>query len=363
MNKKLIAAAIAAVVAAPAVSAADTTLYGKAHVSIQSNSNVTPTSTADNYTVNSNASRIGVKGAEDLGDGLKAIFGYEMGYNITDGAPGTPISARNAYVGLTGGFGTVLAGRHDTPAKIAFYSAGTDFIGDSVVDMNSVAGSAGGGVSTFTEFRLNNAIAYVTPSFSGFTAAVAVVPGEGTSTVAANNNANGLADAYSLGLMYSGGGLKASLGYEVASKAYLNNGLPSATTQADHKMWQLGASYTFGDFTVGANYEKDDNYLSNRNMSRTAWGIAGKANFGNNYVVVNYGSNSRDQSGLATDPIAGTMEDAKGYGIGIGHKFSKRTQVYAAYHATNFDHAKTGGGTPATLHDQSNFALGMIHTF
>jgi len=361
MNKKLIAVAIATAVAAPAAVAADTTLYGKAHVSIQSNSNVSNTSTADNYTVNSNASRLGIKGSEDLGNGLKAIFKMEFGIDVDQNAGIN--DGRNTYVGLSGGWGTFLAGKHDTPARVGFYAAGTDFLGDSVIDMNSIAGSAGGGKSTFTEFRLDNAIAYISPNMSGFTAAVAVVPGEGTTTNTNNNKANGLADAYSMTLIYGGGGLKASVGYEVATKAYLNNGSLTATTQADHKMWQLGASYTFGDFTVGANYEKDDNYLSNRNINRTAWAIAGKANFGNNYVVVNYGANNRDKSGLGTDPVAlqGVMEDAKGYGIGIGHKFSKRTQVYAAYHATNYDHAKTGGGVK--LHDQSSFALGMIHTF
>ena len=346
MNKKLIAAAIAAVVAAPAVSAADTTLYGKAHVSIQSNDN----GATDNYSVNSNASRLGVKGSEDLGDGLKAIFGYEMGYDITDGGANGPISARNAYVGLAGGFGTVLAGRHDTPAKIAFYAAGTDFVGDSIVDMNNVAGKG-----TFTENRLDNAIAYVSPSFSGFTFAAAIVPGEGTgkarTTVTTSNTpGNGLNDAYSLGLMYAGGGLKATLGYEVATQDYINNLLPTTTTAlatADQKMWQLGVSYTFGDFTIGGNYEKDSDYAGANGIDRTAWGIAGKANFGNNYVVVNY-ANTDGDTGVA-------LANADGYGLAVGHVFSKRTQVYAAYHATDYD--------ASTMQDKSAFALGMIHSF
>jgi len=349
-------------VAAPAVSAADTTLYGKAHVSINSEDNG---SSGDNYMVRSNASRLGVKGSEDLGDGLKAIFGYEMGYDITDGGANGPISARNAYVGLAGDWGTFLAGRHDTPAKIAFYAAGTDFVGDSIIDMNNVAGSTKVGsltLSTFTEFRLDNAIAYVSPSFSGFTVAAAIVPGEQSGNVTTTtswvpvgaatnksvknvntNSADGLADAYSLGLMYAGGGLKASLGYEVASKGYLGAGAAGA----DHKMLQAGVTYTFGDFTIGGNYEKDSDYAGAKGVDRTAWGLAGKANFGNNYVVVNYGNTDGD-AGVA-------LSDADGYGIGVGHVFSKRTQVYAAYHATNYD--------LSTMQDKSAFALGMIHSF
>jgi predicted porin len=348
MNKKLIAAAIAAVVAAPAVSAADTTLYGKAHVSIQSNDN----GAGDNYTVNSNASRLGVKGSEDLGDGLKAIFGYEMGYNISDGgAAGTPISARNAYVGMAGNWGTFLAGRHDTPMKIAFYAAGNDLLGDSIIDFNNIG---------FTERRLDNAIAYVSPSFSGFTVAAAVVPGEqsgvasagsvtttttlnpavtpanpttttqkGTATGAkwtstytpgALNNANNLNDAYSLGVMYAGGGLKAGLGYEVATKEYLGG------AAKDVKTWQAGASYKFGDFQIGGQYE-DTTGPTAAATKFTTWGVAGKANFGNNYVVVNGGEK---------DPT-GANNTTTTFGVAVGHTFSKRTQVYAAYSNQDVD--------------------------
>jgi predicted porin len=383
MNKKLIAAAIAAVVAAPAVSAADTTLYGKAHVSIQSNDN----GAGDNYSVNSNASRLGVKGSEDLGDGLKAIFGYEMGYDITDGGANGPISARNAYVGLAGDWGTFLAGRHDTPAKIAFYAAGTDLLGDSIIDMNASGARVG-----FSEVRADNAIAYVSPSFSGFTVAAAIVPGEqsgvaaaastntvgvwtngvtsatggnvigqtsggkvvldgnagtgfptyvGTTAVVtpgAKNGANNLADAYSLGLMYAGGGLKASLGYEV-----FGNDLFGGSPAKDQKMLQAGVSYTFGDFTIGGNYEDKKDVGGVANADLKVWGLAGKANFGNNFVIANY---------INSDPSAASSTDR--YGLAVGHTFSKRTQVYAAYE--NQDN-------PTGTADTSAFSLGMIHSF
>jgi predicted porin len=363
MNKKLIAVAIAAAVAAPAAMANDTILYGKAHVSVQYNDNIDGT-TNDNYTANSNASRLGVKGSEDLGDGLKAIYGYEMGYNITDTNGGeSPISARNAYVGLAGDFGTFLVGRHDTPAKIAWYSAGNDIIGDSIVDFNKVAGTAkiGDGsdklsVSTFTEIRADNAIAYVTPSFSGFTGAAAVVPGEGK-----NGSNNGLADAYSLALMYSGNGLKGSVGYEVFTKDFITGlglqfdnptpppALLDYSAAKDQKMWQASVSYTFGDFQIGGSYEHDSDYAGIDNAKRTAYGFAGKYTLGNNYVMANWGKTD------GKDGAEALLMDASGYGLGVGHKFSKRTQVYVAYHKTDYkDDAEK---------DPSSFALGMIHSF
>ena len=319
MNKKLIAAAIAAVVAAPAAVAADTTLYGKLHIAIQSND----LGANDNYTVNNRTSRIGIKGSEDLGDGLKAIFKLEMAYNMTDNGGGNPFGGRNSYIGLSGGWGTFLAGRHDTPAKVAWYAAGNDVIGDSIVDFNRIG---------FTERRLDNAIAYISPNMSGFTVAAAVVPGEGTTGT--NNDIN---NAYSLGAIYAGGGLKAGIGYEVADKEYLGG------TASDEKMLQVSASYTFGDFMIGGSYQDVSDKAGTSGRDQTVWGLVAKASFGNNYVMANYGDN--DDNGITTD---GTT-----WGLGVGHKFSKRTQVYAAY-----DNRDNG-----TAADTSAFALGMIHTF
>ena len=355
MNKKLIAAAIAAVVAAPAVSAADTTLYGRAHIDVRSESN----GKVDNYTVNSNSSIIGIKGSEDLGDGLKAVFKYELGYDMADtdkaGALGalaggaSPLSGRDAYVGLSGGFGTVIVGRSSTPAKIAWYAAGNDHMGDTIADFNEVG---------FTESRVDNAIAYISPSFSGFTVAGAIVPGEQNGTAAANagaDNNDGIADHYSIGLMYAGGGLKASLGYEKVADA-----ADIAGVTTDAKMVQASASYTFGDFTIGGSYEKSSDLMTMKGQDKKVWGISGKANFGNNYVAANYGTADFDMGAAGSD-------EYPTYAIGVGHKFSKRTQVYAAY--SNRD----GGGatnpiimaaTPINPKvDYSAFALGMIHTF
>jgi len=328
MNKKLIAVAIAAAVAAPAAMANDTTLYGKAHVSIGNYDD----GSADMWKVESHASRLGVKGSEDLGNGLKAIFKYEFGIQVDD-SDGVN-SGRNAYVGLSGDFGTVLAGRHDTPAKVAFYAAGNETIGDSIIDINSKTSTTSAG---FSELRLDNAVAYISPNFSGFTAAAAVVPGE-------TSGNNGLADAYSVGLMYSGNGIKASAGYEVADS---NMVLGSSGTAAggltigadDHEMFQVGASVTFGDFMVGANYEDTSNYAGTAS-DKEVWAITGKAGFGNNYVTARY---------METE--IGTW-DADTFHIGAGHKMSKRTQVYVAYEN------EERGGT-----DTDQFALGMIHSF
>ena len=342
MNKKLIAAAIgAAVVAAPAAFA-EATVYGKIHTDVRMNDSSVPNS--DNYTVNSNASRLGFKGSEDLGNGLKAIYQIEMQFNSDGGTAqvGTAgfSAQRNTFVGLSGDWGTAVVGKHDTPAKIAFYATGNEVLGDSILDLN------GGVAGVFTEVRANNAIAYVSPSFSGFSVAAAVVPGE--ETVAANgaNAADGIADNYSVGLMYSGFGLKAGIGYE---NLHEQVPAPGWGNGDDQEMIQAGASYTFNNFSVGAQYESDDNYQANTGFDYEAWALTAKAKFGNNAVSAIYTTSETKNN------LGATTSDTDGWGLAAEHNFSKRTKVYVAY-ATEEDDKVVDGTAHA-------ISIGMIHDF
>ena len=334
MNKKLIAAAIgAAVVAAPAAFA-DATVYGKIHTDVRMNDSSVPNS--DNYTVNSNASRLGFKGSEDLGNGLKAIYQIEMQFNSDGGTAqvGTAgfSAQRNTFVGLSGDWGTVVVGKHDTPAKIAFYATGNEVLGDSILDLN------GGVAGVFTEVRANNAIAYVSPSFSGFSMAAAIVPGEETGA----NSSNNLADHASFGVMYSGFGLKAGIGYEILDDQAL------VGAGKDQEMLQAGASYTFNNFSVGAQYESDDNRGAVTGAEYEAWALTAKAKFGNNAVSAIYTTSE------AKNPAGATTSDTDGWGLAAEHNFSKRTKVYVAYATEDEDVGNS---------DQDSFSIGMIHDF
>lgn len=334
MNKKLIAAAIgAAVVAAPSAFA-ESVVYGKIHTDVRMNDSSVPNS--DNYTVNSNASRLGFKGSEDLGNGLKAIYQIEMQFNSDGGAAqvGTAgfSAQRNTFVGLSGDWGTVVVGKHDTPAKIAFYATGNEVLGDSILDLNS--GVAG----VFTEVRANNAIAYVSPSFSGFSMAAAIVPGEETGA----NSSNNLADHASFGVMYSGFGLKAGVGYEILDDQAL------AGTGDDQEMIQAGASYTFNNFSVGAQYESDDNRGAVTNAEYEAWALTAKAKFGNNAVSAIYTTSETQNA------VGATTSDTDGWGLAAEHNFSKRTKVYVAYATEDEDVGNS---------DADSFSIGMIHDF
>ena len=127
MNKKLLSMAVAAAMVAPTAAMAEAVLYGKLHMSIDW---ADVENGFDGWGLNGRgslpgegrANRIGVKGSEDLGNGLKAIYQVEFGIQMTEegnqsvasGGDDT-ISMRNSFVGLTGGWGTFVVGRNDTP--------------------------------------------------------------------------------------------------------------------------------------------------------------------------------------------------------------------------------------------------------
>jgi len=356
MNKKLLAAAVAAAVVAAPAAFAENTIYGKMHASIDAIDY--ESSNEDNYEVNSRASRLGFKGSEDLGGGLKAIYQIELGIDInssnTDGQGASadygPFGSktRNTFVGLSGDWGTFLVGRHDTPAKMAFYAAGNERLGDSVIDLNlgnNLSGdpSTNAPIGVFHEYRANDAIAYVSPNFSGFTFVGAVMPGE--DDIDANlpdGDRDGIADHYSVGGMYKGNGLKASVGY--ASYDLVSE---------DYDVLQVGASYTMNNFSIGAQYEDSDNPGGDK-ADYTAWAVTGKYTFGNNAISAVYTS-----SEFTTAAIGDGELDRGGWGIAAEHDFSKRTKVYAAYAAGEYDYSNS----PNSDEDDDVFSLGMIHNF
>ncbi|MDX1353157.1 MAG: porin, partial [Thiomicrorhabdus sp.] len=111
MKKNIIALAVASAIAAPVAMADAPVVYGQINVAIDSVKD-------EGMRTTDRDSRLGVKGSEDLGNGLKAIYKMEFGVSIDDDANKGTLTNRNQYVGLSGGFGTILMGRHDTPTKM-----------------------------------------------------------------------------------------------------------------------------------------------------------------------------------------------------------------------------------------------------
>jgi predicted porin len=134
--------------------AADVEVYGKANISLQSSDEGEGSFTE----VKSNASRIGLKGTHDLGEGLSVIYKAEFQVDLDgDSAKGDSITDRNQYVGLAGGFGEVLLGKNDTMLKQS--QGKVDLFSDLNGDIKSLWKG---------ENRMADTLSYKSPKFSDF---------------------------------------------------------------------------------------------------------------------------------------------------------------------------------------------------
>ncbi len=359
MQKKLIALAIAGAIAAPAAMAADdgVTIYGQLDMSfdsIRTNSAATADGTLNR--ISSNASRIGFKGKEDLGNGNFASWQIEqqidMDGGTAAGASGTTWATRNTYVGLGGGWGEVRMGNHDTPHKMS--TAPLDIFIDTAGDYNNVIGNANGTVKFDT--RLANAIAYISPNFSGLTLALA------TGTLNENGTqATPDPKAVSFGAMYSNGPIYVGYGYEKVSKNGTVTGADDATDQ------KLGVGYSFDMGKVAVVYDKmstsGGTIGGSTDADRTAWYLNGQINAGVGAVKLAYGKMNDGKSAADTG--------AKWWALGYDYPMSKRTKLYAVYtKTTNNSGATYAVGSkvgsyyaPGAGEDPSTVSLGIRHSF
>ncbi len=346
MKKSLIALAV---LAASSSAFAGTDLYGQVRMGVDHiNSSA---ANADKWQVADKVSRIGVKGSEDLGGGMSAVYGLEWGVDIdNNGTLGTTtertdvsvLRARNQFVGLKGAFGTVLVGRHDAPYKLA---GSADLFADTTGDATceTATASATGvciiGRNGF-DTRAQNTVAYVSPDWNGFHFAVAGIPGEQTGA----SEANGLADAWSATAVYKNGPLNASVSQQKFSKEF-----PATNGAEDKTGTKFNIGYTMGDIKLGYTHESSDNgYTAGSQkdkgqLASIAYGM-GPITLGYQY---GYFNNKNTESS--------TQTDVKTHTVGVIYALSKRTSTYAAYADVKNTHADTADGKV--------FTMGLNHAF
>lgn len=351
MKKTLIALTVAALpMAAAQADSSNVTVYGQMNVSFDLTSTDSATAGADKNlkSVSSNSSRIGFKGTEDLGNGMAANFQIESGLTV-DGATGT-WGSRNTYAGLSGkSWGEVRLGNHDTPYKLA--TGSLDIFGDTAGDYNTIIGNVNGTV-VFDQ-RATNALAYISPTISGFHAAVAYV-----ATVEASNGSTSNLGAWSATGIYANGPIFASLAYEKYT-----NGANATASAGDAKGTKFGFGYNFGDAKVGFIYERLTDSVADSATTRNAYGLNGTYTMGANVLKAAYL--------VAKDGATAADTSAKNWSLGVDHNMSKRTAVYALYTKTTNAAGATydvGGAqganySPAAGEDPSMWSFGMKHSF
>jgi predicted porin len=364
MNKKLLTLAVAAALTAPTAAMAEAVLYGDLQVSIDYAS--FDNDSYEGWGVNGGGpmpgksnrdNQIGLKGSEDLGNGLKAIYHVQINVELTAENSNTILTNDNiarggdnlvtmqkSYVGLTSDWGTFVVGRNDTPLYTS--TEKLDLFSNTMADYNDTVG--------FQDVRADNAIAYVSPSMSGFQLAAAIVPGGGmTAGAGANNNADSLADAYSVAGVYKNGPFFASLAYEtLGNELYMNtavsnNSLSTSYVENDYSKWRLGLGLMdWNGFTVTGIFEDQSDHPTN--VDQQLWQLQAAYAFGNNAVKAMYGVGDRDKI------VGGQDLDYSTWAVAFDHNLSKRTKAYVLYNQYTDDVANS---------DWDGFSVGMMHHF
>lgn len=361
MQKKLIALAVAGVLAAPLAAQADVEIYGQARMSADYNNNNTPVVGGDksSFSVSSNKSRIGFKGNEDLGNGLKGLWQIEQGVAFDTGTFGS--IARDTYLGLGGNFGTVLAGKLSTPYRTS--TDRLDVFKDTKADYNAIIGSAGStGANSNSDtnignIRASNALAYMTPDMNGFQGALAYIANyssDNGDNLPRIKDPTGKQNAYSLSGTYTNGPLYLALAYETLSKY---SAKLSGTGYDNTSAIKLGGAWNFGQgTTVNALWERLD--LKGAMKERNAWYLSGVHKMGDINLKA-----AIAQAGKWKDS---TDTGAMQYSLGAGYDLSKSTEVYALYtDVKNKANGDYGLETIAGYADKnvSSLSVGINHKF
>ena len=335
--------AIASAIALASITAAHAapTVYGKAFLTldyVSTDYDAANKTDEDTFKLNSNQSRIGFKGDDDLTDTTKLI--YQLEYQINPDDDSQQFKSRNTYVGLAHNtLGTVLAGRHDTPLKLAQNKV--DVFNDTLFDM------ANAGVSG--ENRANNTLAYQSPAIVGmpvsFMAATALseTDADGDILVSA---ASGTKPAVFRDRKVKDNGYSASLAYD-QNGIYLGGaydkdmGANNVNTGVIDNTWRLVAGLDMGKMnmvsglTLGALYQQSqyyDNYsiVNNNRVNKASedeksWLISGKYKVGATpWAVKAQYVNTTDEKGVKD-------ADVNEIAVGGEYAFNKATtgHIYA----------------------------------
>lgn len=356
MKKSVLALAVLGAMAGAASAQTSATIYGIVDAGFVAESGGAAGNLRKLTSGVASGSRLGFKGTEDLGGGMKALFLLENGFNADTGTlgQGGALFGRQAYVGLGSGFGTVLLGRQYTPQYLTLAFAdpfGTGMAGDAANIMPNSGNAAS---------RMDNTIKYVSPDLSGFSGEVAYGFGE----VADDNTA---ARQYGLAVGYKGGPLAVRLGYHNR-----NNDTATVKGTSDAKNTLLAGTYDFGIAKAHLAYghNKGTNSSPLRNATNPFGSLVAPtpsidsrdALIG---VTVPFGPHTVLASYVRKDDKAAPNQDANQWAVGYRYALSKRTDLYTAY--ARIKNKNGAGYTVGSAIEAGSgnkaFNLGIRHAF
>lgn len=350
MKKSILAIAVAATIAAPAAIAAPT-VYGNVHLSLNAADNDIPDA-KNNLALSSNTSSLGVKGSEDLGDGMKAIYKIEFGVDIANKATTNPdanapglggadgqsaassgtLNRRDQFVGLKGGFGTLKLGTMSSNYKQMGGKVDplyrTPLEGRGFLKTQSPVLHGGAGID---KGRSTNTVQYTSPKMGGV-------------SLVLNTTFSGAEDETTgVGIRWSN---KAFMVYADWIDGLTQNAGASVTDPtATQSAAKIGGKFTAKAFSVGLQYEAAEDKAGADYLFASGLFNINK----NNQIILTAGTQTVDVgSGGAPS------EDTTGVAVAYNHKMSKMTNVYLGYGAKSSDVA---------LKDESMLTAGIRTKF
>ena len=364
MNKKLVAVAVAGMLAVPLAAQAQTanvTLYGRLNLDMEvvnAKQDVSGGSIKPNmFFVKSNSSRLGVRGSEALGGGLSAVFQIESSVGATNGGGGgATLGTRETFVGLQGGWGTFKMGYFLTPYDDIHPifgnvpTLGTSILGTQAIWSNTgwVNNSQYGGAF---DDRAANSIRYDSPNIAGFTGSAqigsAVQGGDATGGNTQATAPNAITSTpttlgaqrrhgYMLSLngLYTNGPFQGGVAYEFHNN--FRDSIASNPKLQDQGI-TVAASWNFGVAKVGGVFERlKYDIASGGTVQRNFWGGSLTWNLGPGQLYAMYGQ-AQSGTGSAIDGAQvgavrkGNNTGAAQYEVSYTYALSKRTLMYAGY--------------------------------
>jgi predicted porin len=383
MQKKLIAVAVAGLVSTGAM--AQVTMYGVADATldmVKASGSTTAGQDISRFNrVSTNSSLLGVRGTEDLGGGMSAMFQYES--SITFDQTGGTLAARDSYVGLGGAFGKVLFGNLTGPTRLHgamadVYSGATGIGANSALlgkigngslsangtDSGIAFATAGCGRSatctSVFDSRWKNSLAYVSPALGPVTLTAVYVANENRT----RENLDGTTSqrdtkGFDLGAQFKQGPITAGLSINSAKL-----GDTASTKATDTRLFGM---FDFGMGTVRALYDSVKAEDNTGEVKQTVYGIGATFNVGSGKIVGQYYAAGDTKTDGTKDPDTG----AKLFTVGYEHSLSKRTLVKVlvsklsndADQAYDYGVNSVGQGFDAAGADLTGFSFGVRHTF
>ena len=374
MKKTLLAAALLAGFAGAASAQSSVTLYGIVDIGLQYQSisveNASPEIKSSRFGMTNgtqSGSRWGLRGTEDLGNGLRAVFVLESGFDSANGnsAQGSRLFGRQSTLGLASNkWGQVDFGRQTNMASK--YFAAVDPFGAGFAQAN-----AGSTFTSANTVRYSNMVLYQTPSISGFNAGVgysfdtamtgAYLQNTGTINKAENTDYPSMNNmrAITLGLNYSNGPLYLMASYD---QAFGPNNLPKGAPASKPKAWLAGGTYDFkvvklalaygqqrgGTYAPQSIFGYNQGYIDVNGVAvdysgagNSSSGIIFDSNIGNNNYLVGLTApiggaqkvfaswQMAQPNGSLRDLYNGNANNMNTYSLGYTYDFSKRTNMYA----------------------------------